>query len=138
MKVYFGSDNHGCKLRPELIAYVNELGYKSDDLGMNIDFPVIAKKVVKEVLEYQDNRGVLICGTGQGVAIASNRHEGIRAAVCNTVEDAKQSREHLNANILTLGADRVNGSLSKEIVQAFLSTAFIEEDRYKRRIRQMK
>jgi len=137
MKVYFGSDHHGDDLRPKLASYVNELGFESEDMGMNNDFPVMAKEVSKRVLESENSLGILICGTGQGIAIATNRNQGIRAAVCNTVVDARQAREHLNANILTFGADCVEYPLAKEIVDVFLSTKFIEEERYKRRIKQV-
>jgi ribose 5-phosphate isomerase B len=109
MNVYFGSDSHGDDLRHRLVSYANGLGYKSKDLGADVDFPVIAQKVAKRVLKDKGSVGVLMCGTGQGVAIAANRHCGIRAALCNTVADTKQAREHLDANILTLGADRIKG-----------------------------
>lgn len=137
MKVYFGSDNHGNALRPKLVAYANKLGYKSEDLGTDIDFPVMAQRVVKKVLKHKGSVGILMCGTGQGMAIAANRHLEIRAALCNTVADAKRAREHLDANVLTLGADRIKNNLAKKIVKTFLSAAFIEEGRYKRRIQQI-
>lgn len=137
MKVYFGSDNHGNALRSKLVSYANKLGYKTEDVGTDIDFPVMAQKVVKRVLKRKGGVGILMCRTGQGMAIAANRHLGIRAAVCNTVADTKKAREHLNANILTLGADRTKSNLAKKIVKTFLSTAFIEKERYKRRIQQI-
>lgn len=136
MKVYFGSDHHGGDLRPKLMFYVNELGHESEDLGMSNDFPIMAQKLVKNVLEHDGSMGILICETGQGMAITANRYPGIRAAVCSTATDAKQAREHLNANILTLGADHVKYPLAKEIVETFLATKFIEEERYNRRIKQ--
>jgi ribose 5-phosphate isomerase B len=139
MRIYFGSDHRGNELRPKLIEFVKGLGYESEDLGMDGDFPLIAQRVVKMVLCHKESRGILICGTGQGMAIASNRYEGIRAVVCNNVEDAIQTREHLNANILALGADRVKDPLSKDIVKVFLTTPFkVEVDRYNRRIEQLK
>jgi ribose 5-phosphate isomerase B len=137
MKVYFGSDHHGENLRPMLVYYVRKLGYLTEDLGMNIDFPVMAQNVSERVLEYAGNMGILICGTGQGISIAANRNRGIRAADCRTVADARQAREQLDANILAIGADHVGYPLAKNIVYVFLTTEFTGEERYKRRIKQM-
>lgn len=135
MKVYFGSDHHGYRLRPRLVSYVRKLGYDIEDLGPYDDFPDAAGEVVKRA-RYR-GRGVLICGTGQGVTIAANRYPGIRAAMCYTVANAKHAREHLNANVLTLGADNIQYSLAKKIVRTFLSTKFRRKKRYVRRIKQM-
>lgn len=136
MKVYIGSDHHGGRLRPQLISYVTELSYGCEDVGNNIDFPIVAQEVAKRVLQYKA-MGILLCRTGQGMAMAANRFSGIRAAVCNTVEDARQAREHLNANVMTMSADRVAHDAAKEIVRIFLETKFIEEERYQRRIDQI-
>jgi len=137
MIVYIGSDHRGNELRSRIPVYVAELGYFPMDLGMNTDFPIMAQRVMKLVLKDKNDVGILICGTGQGMAMATNRYDGIRAAVCNNVEDAKQAREHLNANILALGADRVEYEEAREIVKVFLTTEFSEKERYERRIKQM-
>ena len=138
MVVYIGSDHRGEELRPRIASYVYELGYEYKDLGMNEDFPLMAQAVAKKVRE---NRGIgiLICGTGQGMAMAANKFSGIRAAVCNTVEDARLARQHHDANIIAVGADRIGyyPGVTKEIIRTFLETKFGHEERYRRRIGQM-
>jgi hypothetical protein len=69
MKIYIGSDHRGNELRSKLVFYVIELGYECKDLGTNNDFPLISQEVTKRVLEYNDSKGILICGTGQGMAM---------------------------------------------------------------------
>jgi RpiB/LacA/LacB family sugar-phosphate isomerase len=135
--IYIGSDHRGNELRSKIPVYVAKLGYFPMDLGMDIDFPIMARRVAELVLEHKDSVGILICGTGQGMTITADRYDGIRAALCNNVEDAKQAREHLNANILALGADRVGYEEAREIVKVFLTTEFSKKERYERRIRQM-
>jgi RpiB/LacA/LacB family sugar-phosphate isomerase len=139
MKVYFGSDHHGVEVRRDLMSYVTKLGYKCEDVGMNIDFPLIAQEVARRVLENRSNRGILICENGHGMAMAANKYsKDIRSAACCTVMDAKQTREQDNINILALGADCVELPPYKEIVEAFLTTKFTRKTRYRRRLEQMK
>jgi ribose 5-phosphate isomerase B len=136
MIVYIGSDHHGEKLRPRLASYVGELGYEYEDLGLNVDFPLMAQAVAARILE-EGGMGILICGTGHGMAIAASRFPGIRAAVCRTIEDAQQAREHLDANVLAIGADCTKYDLAIDITRTFLSTQFSGKDRYLRRIEQI-
>jgi ribose 5-phosphate isomerase B len=137
MKVYIGSDHHGQDLRPKIASFVIELGFECEDLGMSSDFPVMAQHVAKKILETDGSIGILMCWTGQGMAMAANRFSGIRAAVCNSIDDARQTREHLDANIITLSGDRIGSELVKEIVKTFLTTEFSKKERYVRRIEQI-
>lgn len=136
MRIYIGSDKRGEELRPKITSYLVGLGFDVEDLGVNVDFPLIAEEVSKKVLGSKGSAGILMCGTGQGMAMKANRFSGIRAAVCNTIEDAKQAREHLDANIVTTNADNVSYDLAKEIVRTFLTTEFSKKERYERRIKQ--
>lgn len=137
MRIYFSCDHHGNDLKPKLLSYTNKLGYKGEDLGGSKDFPLAAQKVAISVLKHKGGVGILMCGTGQGVAMAANRYPGIRAALCSTVAEARQAREHLDANVLTLSADVLSLDLAKKIVKTFLTVDFTKKTRYKRRIRQM-
>ncbi|MFH1623343.1 MAG: RpiB/LacA/LacB family sugar-phosphate isomerase [Candidatus Aenigmatarchaeota archaeon] len=119
-EVYMGCDLHGSGLRLRLMPFLTGMGYALFDMGEHEDFPVAAGGVCDGVLYgMRDGRrtqtgpmqparsrfGVLICGSGQGMAVAANKFPGIRAAMCNLPGYARQAREHLDANVLTMGAD---------------------------------
>lgn len=135
MKVYFGSDRHGEELRPIVLSFVKGLGYDVEDLGMSIDFPLNAKEVALKITG--EDRGVLICGSGHGMAIAANKFPGIRASVGIDPYHAKYAREHNDINVIAIGADYTDAEAAKETVKVFLETGFLAKDRYKRRIEQI-
>ena len=109
-----------------------------EDLGTNseesCDFPDFADKVGEFVLDNNDTRGVLICSTGVGMAIAANKNEGIRASNVMDAKTAIQSVEHNNVNVLCLGSENLSIEDSKEIVLSFLAASFIDEERFIRRV----
>lgn len=128
MKVAIGSDHGGFRLKEEIKALLAELKVDSHDFGTytpaSVDYPDIARQVAEAVAQGEYERGIIVCGTGIGVSIAANKIKGIRAALCNDVFSAQMSREHNDANILTLG-ERVTGSgLARMIVQTWLKTEF--------------
>ncbi len=138
MKVFIGADHAGFEMKEYIENHLNGKGYEVDDLGANstdsVDYPVFAKKVGKAVVAEKGSLGILVCGTGLGMCMASNKVDGVRAATCRTVEGAKLTREHNNANVLCLGA-----RLQKEedvilIVDAFLGTPFSSDERHQRRV----
>ena len=135
--IAIASDHAGYQLKQYLIENLSEevnikdFGTDSDE---SCDFPDFASQVSEFILNNEDYRGVLICGSGVGMSIAANKISGIRAANVSDVNTAAQSVEHNNSNVLCLGANNVDRELSKEIVIKFLSSQFIQEDKYIRRV----
>lgn len=137
MRIAIGCDHRGLNLKKAIIASLSETGYKFEDVGTNdtasVDYPDIATKVGKEVLKGNAEYGILICGSGIGMCIASNKIKGIRAANCNDIFSVRRSRAHNNANVLCLGSDILGEGLALEIVTTFLSTDFLG-GRHQRRL----
>ncbi len=135
--VYIASDHAGYELKEKLIAFLRGTDYCTvTDLGPDsinsVDYPDFAKKVLE--LMDSDSWGILICGSGIGMSMVANRDRRIRAALCRTVEDARLSRQHNNANVLCLGA-RVTAHLTAaKIMATWLTTPFSGEERHQRRI----
>ena len=128
MKYYIGADHAGIDIK----AYVKELfeglGHEVEDLGPfnkdRVDYPDFAAKVCEAVLENEDTKGILICGTGLGMSMAANKFDGIRAALCHNEYSAAMAREHNDANILCLG-ERVSGyGMIESIVKTWNSNEF--------------
>jgi ribose 5-phosphate isomerase B len=132
-----GCDHGGFELKEDLKNFLIEQGYEVIDYGTNspemIDYPDIAFPLAKDVAKGKCERGIICCGTGVGVSIAANKVHGIRAANCHDTFSARASREHNNANILTLGGRVIGKGLAQEIVQVWLKSEFIE-GRHLRRI----
>ncbi len=140
--LYIASDHAGYPLKEELKPYLQELGFGVVDLGaeqldLADDYPDYAQKLVKEVLEGEDAGGILICGTGQGMCIAANRFEGIRAAFIYDEFTARSAAEHLDANIVCLGARVTDVETAKKIVKIWLDTEFSGEERHVRRLKKI-
>lgn len=135
--IHIASDHAGFALKSALILHLSSLGYDIVDAGTNstasCDYPVYARKVCAAVLNDEDSKGILICGTGVGMSITANRITGIRAALCASEFQARACRQHNDANVLCLG-ERVTGAgLAFAIAHAFLGTSF-EGGRHQRRI----
>ncbi len=128
MKIAVGSDHAGYPLKHELVVWLEDQGHQIDDLGpfdeSSCDYPIYAQLVAREVLAGNAERGLLVCGTGIGMALAANRFKGIRAVNCTGLFCARMSREHNNANVLTLGGRVVGIGLAKEICLTWLDTAY--------------
>ncbi len=141
--IYIASDHAGYRLKEEIKDYLNELGIKYRDLGArkpdpDDDYPDFAFKVAEKVSKNPDqDRGILICGTGQGMMQAANKVKGIRAFVAWDEYTAEQARFHSNANVLTLGGQVTPLEMAKKIVTTWLSTGFSGEIRYKRRLKKI-
>ena len=137
MKIAIGADHAGYELKNEIIKYLKEEGYDIIDYGTNskesVDYPDFAKAVSYAVRDNLCQFGILVCYTGIGMSIASNKVNGIRAALVNSVENATLTREHNNANVLCLSSKDTNVNLAKEIVRTFLTTAFTY-GRHERRV----
>ncbi|EPX57862.1 Ribose 5-phosphate isomerase B [Cystobacter fuscus DSM 2262] len=137
MKVIIASDHAGLELRRELVKALQELRVEVDDVGPtsaeSVDYPDYARLVSRAVAEGSDTRGVLVCGTGMGMAIMANKHPGIRAALCTDEFVARMARAHNDANVLCLGQRVVGAGLARSILEAFLATPF-EGGRHQRRL----
>jgi len=133
---FIASDHRGFWLKDYL-----KRKYPLIDLGTFDDKKLVdevdyAKKLVKFVLK-EKTKGILICGSGFGMDIAANRHKGIRATLCHTLQDAEWAREHTDANVIVLSAEFTKGSMAEKILKKFFSTKFSGLARYKRRIKKM-
>jgi len=137
MKIAIGCDHRGFKLKRKLMELLTEMGHTYHDFGSYdtnpVDYPDIASKVAGAVSRREFDRGILVCGTGIGMAIAANKFPGIRAALALDTFLARRAREHIDANVLSLSAEETPEEKAKEIVQAFLTTGF-EGGRHLRRI----
>lgn len=137
MKVAIGCDHGGLHLKEEIKALLLTLGHEVEDFGTysteSCDYPDIAVPVSRAVVDGQAERGILICGTGIGIGIAANKIDGIRAALCHDTFSAHASREHNDANVLTLGERVIGVGLAKDIVTIWMATEF-EGGRHERRV----
>ena len=137
MKIAIGSDHGGFNLKNTVMERLKEKGYEFKDFGTysadSCDYPDIAIEVAEKVASGEYDRGILICGTGIGIGIAANKVQGIRAALCHDTFSAHASREHNNANILTMGERIIGAGLALEIVDTWLNTEF-EGGRHARRV----
>lgn len=143
VKVVVGADHNGFYLRQELLAWLKREGYDVLDVGDDKldpadDFPLFAERVASGVLQAgPDGRGIIICGSGQGVCMAANRRRGIRAALGYNEESAEVSRTDDNANVLCLPARMLSAQAALNIVRVFLKTDFSAAPRFIRRLRQL-
>lgn len=143
MTIFIGADHNGFRLKEHLEAYLRKLGHDVKDLSGNKlnphdDFPIHAAKVATKVLVTPNSYGILLCGSGQGVAMAANRYKGIRASLVWDKEQAFLSRNDDDANVLCLpGNTFVSLDHTKELVDAWLNTPFNGAVRFVRRIKQM-
>lgn len=129
MRVAIGSDHAGYEQKERLRAYLVEQGYEVEDLGtdsgdVSVDYPDLAIAVGRAVAGGQADRGVIVCGTGIGVAIAANKVVGVRAANITDPEFARLARQHNNANVVTVSGRFVPVAVNEAIVDAFLTTEF--------------
>ena len=122
------ADHAGFELKNALRAVLEEQGYAPLDLGTNsadsVDYPDMAGRLAAALQDGRAERGVMVCGTGIGIAIAANRRPWVRAAVCSDVTAARLAREHNDANVLALGARLVGSEVARDCLLTFLSTAF--------------
>jgi ribose 5-phosphate isomerase B len=135
--VALGADHGGYKMKQELKQFLTELGHRVHDFGTDseeaVDYPDFAHAVARAVADGTADLGIVIDGAGVGSAMTANKVPGVRAAACYSVEVARNSREHNDANVLTLGSKTVTTPQMLEIVRAWLATE-IKEDRHKKRV----
>ena len=137
MKVAIGADHGGYRLKEDIKGLLEDLGVDYKDFGTHsiesVDYPDVALPVAQSVADGLFDRGILICGTGIGIGIAANKVKGIRAALVHDPFSAHASREHNDANILTMGERVIGPGLARDIVTIWLATDF-EGGRHERRV----
>jgi ribose 5-phosphate isomerase B len=140
MRVAIGSDHAGYALKAHLSETLRSLGHEVDDLGTDseepVDYPPICAAVGRAVAKGEADRGIVLGGSGQGEQMTANKIRGVRAALCNDLYTARMSREHNDANVLSIGARIVAPQLADEILTMWLTTLF-EGGRHERRIAQI-
>ena len=140
MRIAIGADHAGFALKQQLIAALKRLGHTVNDRGTHsdatIDYPPICADVARHVVDGRADRGIVLGGSGQGEQIAANKVAGVRAALCNDLFTARLSREHNDANVLSMGGRIVAFGLAEEILALWLDTAFAG-GRHQRRIDQI-
>ena len=137
MRIALSADHAGYELKDALIAWLREAGHETIDLGTNgpesVDYPDFGARLGRAVASGDAERGIAICGSGIGIAIAANRNPGCRCAQVNEPLSAALARTHNDANAIALGARLIGVDMAKACVTAFLSTEF-EGGRHQRRV----
>jgi RpiB/LacA/LacB family sugar-phosphate isomerase len=139
MKIAIGSDHGGYPLNEIIIRDLEKEGHEVTDFGTHDgtkpdDYPDYARKVGDAVQQGQVERGIIICGSGVGAAVAANKVHGVRACLCHDTYSAHQGVEHDNMNVLCLGARIIGVELARELVKAFLGAKFSGAERHVRRL----
>ena len=138
-KIFISSDHAGFNLKKNIIKKLSKK-LKIIDLGpsstLSVDYPDYAHKLSKKVASNSRNLGILICGSGMGMAISANKNKKIRAALCYSIKSTKLSRLHNNANIITLGARLINKNKAFNLIRVFLNTKF-EGGRHLKRVKKI-
>jgi len=139
MRIACGFDHGGYPLRETIFETLHADGHETIDLGAKEyvstdDYPDFALAVCREVIEGRAEKGVLVCGSGAGVAVAATKIEGIRAAMAHDTYTAAQCVEHDNCNVLALGARVIGPEIAAELVSAFAAAVFSGEERHVRRL----
>lgn len=137
MKIALGADHAGYELKDRIKEHLQQQGLEVEDEGTNspesVDYPDFGRRVAHDVSEHRADLGILVCGSGIGMAISANKVNGIRAANVSSEYEAQMSREHNDANVLALGARILNAGEALAIVDKWLSTAFAG-GRHERRV----
>lgn len=140
MKVAIASDHRGYNLKSRILDKLVTLGHEAVNFGPNdatsVDYPDFAAKVSKAVADHEVDRGILICGTGMGMAIAANKFPGVRATPCHDEVTAEMSRRHNDANVLCLSAELLSDHLVDRMIEIWIQTEF-EGGRHARRIKKI-
>ena len=138
MNILVSNDHAGVHLKNEVKSFLEDKGYVVENLGDNsgesVDYPDIIHPLAKEISENKDKKGIIMCGTGNGVSMVANKYEGVRAGLCWSKEIAELIRKHNDANVLSLPARFISTKEALEIVKVFLETDFEDGGRHERRV----
>ncbi len=143
MKIALGADHHGVGMKAEIAAFLKESGHEVVDLGArevipDDDYPDRAAPVARAVVSGEVERGIVICGSGVGAAIAANKVPGARASVCHDTYSARQGVQHDDMNVLCLGSRIVGVELAKELIAGFVGASLDSHPGFKRRLEKVK
>ena len=137
MKIFISSDHAGFSLKNYIFENLKKNNYKITNLGpfsdKSVDYPIFAKKLASIVARNKTSFGILVCGSGTGMAMVANKVKNIRAAMCYNVKNTKLSRLHNNANIITLGSRLTKKNIAFKCIDIFINTKF-EGGRHKKRV----
>lgn len=140
MRIAVGADHAGYEMKNQLTEKLRAAGHQVEDFGTNsgdsIDYPDYARPVAEAVAQGAADRGILVCGSGVGMAMTANKVRGVRAANVHSAEEAALSRQHNNANVVALGARFLDQATANQLVDVFLSTDF-EGGRHERRVKKI-
>ena len=141
MRIALGADHAGYPMKEQLSTWLAESGHAVYDLGTHsaepVDYPDFAAAVAQAVLDGRADRGIIICGSGAGAAVAANKLQGIRASIAHDTYTAHQMVEHDDVNVLCLGSRVIGEQLALELVGAFLNAKFAGEERFLRRLQKI-
>ena len=142
MRIAIGADHAGLPLKQELAPWLQALGHELLDMGAHEydgddDYPDHAEAVARAVASGEAERGIMVCGSGVGACVTSNKVRGVRACMCHDTYSAHQGVEHDDMNVLCLGARIIGGELAREVVTAFLGAEFSGEERHRRRLNKL-
>ena len=139
MRIAIGADHGGFPLKAVIAAQLESMGHEVLDLGAHKldkgdDYPDFARYVGQAIQHKQADRGIILCGSGVGAAVAANKMRGVRACLCHDAYSAAQGVEHDDMNVLCLGARIVGDELAKLLVKSFVDAKFTGEERHRRRL----
>jgi ribose 5-phosphate isomerase B len=141
IRLVIGSDHAGFPLKGPLLKLLQLWNYSVKDVGSftpdPVDFPDISLLLADEIKSGRAERGIMVCGTGVGAAIACNKIQGIRAALCHDTYSAHQCVEHDNVNVLCIGAQIIGPSVAEEILTNYLNARFSTEEQFRRRVQKL-
>jgi ribose 5-phosphate isomerase B len=144
MIIYIGADHRGFELKEHLKKFLKDKGYQVTDLGASAyqeedDYPDYAEAVARKVsTNYENSRGVLVCGSGVGVDVVANKFRNVRSVLAATSDQAFDSRNDDDANILSLGANYLKPEEAEKVVLTWITTPFAREERFKRRLEKIR
>ncbi len=139
MRISVAADHNGYELKNEITEILKRDGHDVIDMGPHDldpldDYPDYAKPLAESVSSGETERGIMVCGSGVGASVAANKVKGVRAAVCHDIYSAHQGVEHDNMNVLCLGSRIVGTEVVRELVSAFISAEYTNEERHARRL----
>jgi ribose 5-phosphate isomerase B len=141
MKIAVGSDHAGFELKQKVLGWLEDLGEQPIDVGTHscdaVDYPDFAAAVARRVVAGEVERGIVVCGSGAGAAIAANKVRGCRAALAHDTYTAHQCVEHDDVNVITFGSRIIGEEIAKGVVRAFLAARFTHEERHVRRVQKI-
>lgn len=141
MKIVVGCDHAGFSMKDTVTEHIKKRGFECVDVGTysadSCHYPIYAHRVCEKILSGECALGILICGTGIGMSIAANKHDGIRAACCSDTFSARLTREHNDANVLCFGERVVGKGLALDLVDAFLDAEYLNSGNHVTRVKML-